>query len=329
MKAVRVDGPGSAPAEAEVPEPQAGPGYRIVELVGAGVHVVVRSIAAGRHYSSDNMWPLVPGVDAVARTDDGSLVYTGGAADPGGTMAQRFAVPIRFAIPLPEQGDPLAVAAGVNPAMSSWFPLGERAEELAASGLGTVVVLGATGAAGSIAVENATLLGARKIIAAGRNGSRLDALTVPDGTELATVRLTGQPDTDAGVLADALADTQPSTVLDYLWGPVAESMFDALSRQQVGDGITETRYVEIGSMSGPAATVPAALLRSRRITLAGSGLGSVSPETRLRLLPDLVARLADGRITVPYTDFPIARAGQAWSAAESNASSRVVIVPDR
>ncbi|WP_066903223.1 zinc-binding alcohol dehydrogenase family protein [Millisia brevis] len=328
MKAVQVEGRDIPPVESEIPEPRTGPGYRIVELVGAGVHVVVRSIASGRHYTADGVWPLVPGVDAVARTADGSLIYTGRAGDPGGTMAQRFAAPERFAIPVPTGGDPLAVAAGVNPAMSSWIPLGERVENLGDVGLGTVVVLGATGTAGRIAVGNAALLGADTVVAVGRNGARLDALAVPEGTRLRIVRLTEEPDTDAAALADAIGDVQPTTVLDYVWGPTAEAMFEALGRRPVGDGVTETRYIEIGSMGGPSAVLPAALLRSRRISVVGSGIGSASPAALLRLLPDLVERIADGSIAVSYAAFPMARVEQAWAAAQSDPERRVVIVPD-
>lgn len=329
MKAVLVEAPQTAPVAADIDEPRVEPGQRIVELVGAGVHVVVRSRAAGSHYSSSGSWPVVPGVDAVARTADGEVVYTGGAGDPGGTMAQRFAVPERFAIPLPADGDALAVAAGVNPAMSSWIPLGERAESLAATDLGTVVVLGATGTAGHIAIGNAALLGARTIVAAGRNRARLDALTAPAGTHLTTVQLTEHVDTDAAALAEAIGETAPSTVLDYIWGPAAEAMFAALVRLPIGDGLAETRYIEIGSMGGPTAAVPAAALRSRRITVTGSGLGSISPAAFLRLLPDLVARLAVGRIPVAYNSFPISQVEQAWSVAQSDPARRVVIVPDR
>lgn len=327
MQAVHIDAAGAAPAEVTIPEPRPEPGYRVVDLVGAGVHVVVRARASGRHYSSSNRWPIVPGVDAVARTADGSLVYTGGAVDPGGTMAQRFAVPDRFAIPLPDGGDPLAVAAGVNPAMSSWIPLGERAAELTESGLGTVVILGATGAAGRLAIANAALLGAEAIIAVGRNAERLEELSAPAPTRLRTVRLTGT-DNDAGALADAIGGSVPSTILDYVWGSTAEAMFEALTRQPIGDGVTETRYVEIGSMGGSSAALPAALLRSRRIAVAGSGLGSLSPSAMLRLMPELVTRLADGRLTVPYRAYPMADVALAWKAAATDSAQRVVIVPD-
>lgn len=95
-------------------------------LVGAGMHQVVRSIASGRHYGSSDAYPLIPGVDAVARGEDGALVYTGWPRAPWGTMAELLATPLGVPLPSAFQtgaADPLAVAAGMNPAMSGWMPL--------------------------------------------------------------------------------------------------------------------------------------------------------------------------------------------------------------
>ncbi len=282
--------------------------------MGAGLHHVVRGLASGRHYGSNGAYPLVPGVDAVARTEDGRLVYTGLARPPWGTMAERLVTP--FEMELPAGADPLAVAAGMNPAMSGWMPLIARRKEVGA--LGTVLVLGATGMSGSLAVRGARALGANGVIAAGRDPEALERLR---GLGAVTVPLAhGEP----AALGAALAEAPPALVLDFVWGPVAEAAFAALGRVGV-DESADIDYVQIGSLAGTEAALPAALLRSRRIRVTGSGTGSVSKAQMIAELPDVLARFADGTFDAPYTTYPLSRIGEAWA---HRGRTRAVVVPD-
>src|SRR5215475_5750406 len=150
MKAAVKHTPEDAPSYGDFPEPTAGEGREIVELAAAGIHPIVRSLAEGGHYGSTGTWPLVPGVDAVARTAGGTLIYTGFVRPPHGTLAERAAVPASMQLSLPPATAPERVAAGMNPGMSSWLPLRQRQDETGA--LGTVLILGATGMAGLLAV---------------------------------------------------------------------------------------------------------------------------------------------------------------------------------
>ncbi|PGH47173.1 hypothetical protein CRI70_29910 [Streptomyces sp. Ru87] len=125
-------------------------------------------------------------------------------------------------------------------------------------------------------------------------------------------------------LADAVSETSPGLVLDYLWGPVAEATFAALGRSGE-DTEANTSYVQIGSLAGVEASLPADLLRSRRIRITGSGAGSVSAEEMLAEAPEVMARFADGSLHLPYTAFPLSRVGEAWA---HTGRSRVVVVPD-
>lgn len=301
MRAVVIESPQAAPVCGEFAEPEPTPDERVFSLVGAGVHQIVRSLAAGRHYGSTGGYPLVPGVDAVARDDAGRLVYTGLIRSPWGTMAERMAA--RFGIPVPDGADPLAVAAGMNPGMSSWLPLRARAGE---TDLGTVLVLGATGMSGRIAVALALELGADRVVAVGRNAELLAEL---DDPRVATVAL---GDGAERRLAAAL-EPSPSIVLDYLWGPVAELTFAALARTGLGQDDADITYTQIGGMAGAGAELPASLLRSRRIRVVGSGAGSVSTRVMLGELPGLLALIADGRVGVPYRPFALTDCASAWA----------------
>lgn len=326
MKAAVVYEAGATPVYAEFADPEVTEGRAEVTLVGAGIHQVVRSRVAGRHYSVEGVWPAVPGVDAVARTSDGRLVYTGFVDVPWGTMAERMAVPAQFGMELPAGADPLAVAAGMNPGAASWLPLSKRADEIRGTGLGTVLVLGATGMSGGIAAENAYALGATAVVAVGRNERKLASLVerVGPDRDLRTVVLTGEREADTAALVASLAGRPPSIVVDFLWGSVAEAAFHALGHPDLDVSDYDVSYVQIGTMSGPDAQLPGALLRSRNLTLSGSGLGGTPVAEILRRLPAFMEQIAAGTVHVPYTAYPLSQVEDAWSAA---GDTRAVVVP--
>jgi NADPH:quinone reductase-like Zn-dependent oxidoreductase len=321
MKAAIMPGPGTIPGYGDFEEPQAGQDREVVELVAAGIHPVVRSLAEGRHYGSTGAWPLIPGVDAVARTADGTLVYTGYVQAPYGTLAERMAVPAGLRLPLPAGADPAQIAGGLNPGLASWLPLQSRLADVPS--VGTVVVLGATGMAGMLAVQNARLLGAGHVVGAGRSPAGLDRAAAAGA---ATAALAGDREADAAALTAALGGTAPSLVLDFVWGAPAEAMFAALGRHGLDEDSASTAYVQIGSLAGPEAAVPSSLLRSRRIQISGSGAGSASIAAIRAQLPVYMQLIADGRVQVPTRTFPLSRVSDGWTAARDS-GSRVVIVP--
>ncbi|WP_040790851.1 zinc-binding alcohol dehydrogenase family protein [Nocardia paucivorans] len=318
MRAAVVETPHTTPICADFPDPEPQPGRAPLRLVGAGLHHVVRGMATGRHYGSDGAYPLVPGIDAVALTGDGRLVYTGFARSPWGTMAERLVTP--FDVEVPAGADPLAVAAGVNPALSGWMPLVTRYRET--GDLGTVWVLGATGVSGGLAVRAALSFGAKRVVAVGRDRSALERLSGPG---VVTVPIAPDAsDTWADTLGAVVTAVQPTIVLDYVWGPVAEAAFTALGKTRPDDDAM-VDYVQIGSLAGAEAVLPAELLRSRRIRISGSGKGSVSPERMIAELPHILARFADGTFDAPYTEYPLDRVDEAWA---HRGRTRAVIVPE-
>jgi NADPH:quinone reductase-like Zn-dependent oxidoreductase len=316
MRAVVINGREAEPICTEFAEPQPQPDEQLFSLVGAGLHQIVRALATGAHYSSEGAFPLVPGVDAVARDADGRLVYTGWIRPPWGTMAERMAA--RLGIDVPADADPLAVAAGMNPAMSAWLPLSRRVAEV--DRLGTVMVIGATGMAGRAAIQAAFAVGADRVVGVGRNPEQLAEV---EALGAVPVRL-GGPD-PARAIADALAGEAPSLVLDYVWGAAAEAAFTALTLPEFkAEATGETVYNQVGALGGPTAALPAELLRSRPIRVIGSGLGSVSTQRIVAELPKMIALIADGTITVPYTAYPFERVADAWA---HRGPSRAVLVP--
>ncbi len=321
MKAAIVRSPDDAPKYGEFSESQVSDGYEIVELVAAGLHPIVRSLAAGQHYGSTQSWPLVPGVDAVARTLAGDLIYTGFVHPPHGTFAERMAVPKAMRIALPAGADPVKVAGGLNPAIASWMALKTRVRETGS--LGTVLVLGVTGMAGYLAVQHARLLGANRVVGVGRNPARL-ARAAALGA--ATVALSGDREADAAAVVDALGGTTPSIVLDYLWASAAETAFASLARGGLKEDTADVAYIQIGAAAGPEAAVPAALLRGRRIRISGSGAGSAQIADIMAEVPIYMQLIADRSVDVPTKTVPLASISEAWTASADD-TYRIVVVP--
>jgi NADPH:quinone reductase-like Zn-dependent oxidoreductase len=321
VKAAVLRGPGGVPEYADFGEPPVPSGRELVELAAAGIHPVVRSLAAGRHYGSAGTYPLIPGVDAVARVRGGGLVYTGYVQPPYGTLAERMAVPAAMKLPLAEGAEPERVAGGLDPGLASWLPLRNRLSETGA--LGTVLILGATGMAGLLAVQNARILGAERVIAAGRDEARLARAAAYGAT---TVPLAAARDATAAALAGVLDGTAPGLVLDFVWGAPAEAAFAALARRGLSEDDADISYVQIGALAGAEAAVPSALLRSRRIRISGSGAGSASVDKIMAELPGYMQLIADGRVEVPVRVFPLSAVSDAW-VASADGGERVVVIP--
>jgi NADPH:quinone reductase-like Zn-dependent oxidoreductase len=199
--------------------------------------------------------------------------------------------------------------------MSSWVALRQRVSFQAGQ---DVLVLGATGNAGQLAVQVARHLGADQIIAAGRDTGRLAALPALGAT--ATVPL-GASDT-ADRLAKAAADVD--VVLDYLWGPPTTDAMVAIITNRSDRG-KPLSWIEIGSVAGPTAEIPSAALRAARLQLVGSGQGSVSTREYLAELDVLAREIAAGTIDADARAVPLARVEEAWAATD--AKQRIVLVP--
>ena len=303
--------------QAEVPQPRT-PQEFLVEVLAAGLHPRVRTGAAGAHYASSGALPMIPGIDAVGRRPDGRRVYFVADDDVAGTMADQALASTRRSVELPEDADVAKVAAAMNPAMSSWVALRRRVPIAPGQ---AVLVLGATGNAGAMAVQVARRLGAGRVVGAGRDPGRLDALTSAGADEV--VQLAGDDDASAKALAAAAAETD--IVLDYLWGQPAQEAIVALLTAR-SDRSRELNWIQIGAVAGPAIELPSVALRSANFRLQGSGQGSVSEQAYLAELPLLAAEITAGTIAVTATPVPLADVEQIWPRREVP-GQRTVLVP--
>jgi NADPH:quinone reductase-like Zn-dependent oxidoreductase len=305
MRAAVVHAWGEAPKYEEFRDPEPAEGEALLTVRAAGLHPIVKGLAAGTHYAAEGVLPAVPGVDGVGVLPDGRHVYFGMVRKPWGPMAERAAA--AKWIPVPEGLSDATAAAIANPGMSGWVSLKERAGLQAGE---TVLILGATGVAGQLAVQTARLLGARRVIGVGRNvdalkGANVDAVVaLGEGEDAVREALTREA--QAGI----------DVVIDYLWGRPTELLLEALAKGFKAAATHRTRLVEVGASAGPNITLPAATLRSVDLTVCGSGFGAARLDVILAAIPMLFQAAAEGKLTIDVEAVPLAEVESAWNRVE-------------
>jgi NADPH:quinone reductase-like Zn-dependent oxidoreductase len=297
---------------------KSGGDQEVVDVLAVGLHPRVRTGASGGHYTSTGRLPMIPGVDGVGRLDDGSRVYFVADDDLPGPMAEKAVIDMRRTVRLAEDSNAEMIAAAMNPAMSSWVALRCRVPIEAGQ---DVLILGATGNAGTMAVQVAKLLGAGRVVGAGRDATRLKALSRVGAGE--TVQLSEDHDTTAAALAEAAADVD--IVIDYLWGePAARAMMALLTAR--ADRSRAMNWIQIGAMAGPTMELPSVALRSANLRIQGNGQGAVSAEVYLGELPALIEAIGAGQLQIATRAVPLRDVEAAWSVPDGP-GERTVIIP--
>lgn len=320
MKAAVLHAVGAAPRCEQFAEPTAGADEAVVDVRAAALKPLDRQMAAGSHYASPREFPAVCGSDGVGHLDDGTRVFVGGPRRPYGTMAERTVVPRAFCFPIPDGLDDVTAAAVANPGVSAWLSLAHRAKLAPGE---AVLILGATGVTGKLAVQVAKLLGAGRVVAAGRNPQALAALR--DRRAEATIQI-NQP--DAGLreaFAREAGDAGFNVVIDYLWGHPTEVLLSAITRSEFAPSAGETRLLQVGESAGPTISLPAAVLRSTALTILGTA--GIPPRDALAgAFQQVMTRAAAGEIRVDTEQVALADIEQAWSRPDTG-GRRLVIVP--
>ena len=318
MRAAVVTDFAEPPSCQEFPDPEAREEHEaVVDVVAAALSPRVRSQAAGSHYTSTDQLPLVPGIDGVGRTADGRLRYFVLPDTSLGSLAERTVIDLRRSIELPPGVDAVSLAAAMNPAMSSWVALRRRIELRAGQ---RVMVLGATGNAGRLAVQIARHVGASYVVAVGRDRDRLADLAAHHAD--ATVSLTGSAEGVAEQLAEAGRDVD--VVLDYLWGQPTADALHAIVPARADDTQTLS-WIQIGSAAGPQSPIPSAALRATRLQILGSGQGSVSTRDIVAELSALADHIHRGNLFIDARPVPLADIESIWMTPMSG--PRLVVTP--
>jgi len=303
---------GTTPELGEFDEPAAGGGQVVLETLAAGLNPVDIATASGAFYGGSPELPCVVGREGIGRTGDGARVYFGATVAPFGSFAERVPVDPGSVFAVPDDvADEQAVAFGIA-GLAAWLSLEHRARV----GEGeTVLVLGASGAVGQIAVQAARLLGAAHVVAAARSAEGLERARALGAH--ATVSL-DEPDDLAQAFRDA-AIGGVDVVIDPLWGEPGVAALEA-----AGSG---ARVVQLGQSAGAEATVRSAAVRGTPLSIIGHTNFAVPIEVRRAAYTRMVEHAAAGELTADVETVPLDRAAEAWERQKEGPKTKLVIVP--
>ncbi|MEO7719563.1 MAG: zinc-binding dehydrogenase [Capsulimonas sp.] len=316
MKAAIVTEVGKTPICSDFKNPIAASGEHHIDVAAAALSHLVRGRASGSHYSSSGELPFVVGVDGVGRLESGERVYFVLPNAPFGSMAEVATAPFAQCLHLPEELDDVTAAAIAIPGMSSWAAYKERAKLQAGE---TVLVNGATGASGRLAVQIAKYLGAKKVIATGRNPEALQSLTAL-GADVVIPLTLGADALEAAFQEQFAAGVD--VVADYLWGKSAELLL--MAGAKAGPEAIPIRFVQIGSISGENIALPGAALRSSAIVLMGSGLKSIPIQRILSAIDGVLQAAVPGKFEIATQAIPLSEVEQSWGI--DNGKKRIVFL---
>jgi NADPH:quinone reductase-like Zn-dependent oxidoreductase len=309
---------GKPPRCEQFPEPIAGDAEVIVHVHAASLKPIDKQLASGSHYASPRELPVVCGLDGVGHLSDGQRVFFGGTRAPYGAMAQRTVVRPAFSFPVPEGVDDETAAALPNPGVSAWLTLAFRAKVVPGE---SVLILGATGVTGKLAVKIAKLLGAGRVVAAGRNQHALSTLRQLGAD--AIIRL----DAPAKELSEAFVheagDSGFQVVIDYVWGHPAETFLAAITKKEFAVITSEIRFIQVGESAGPTISLPAAVLRSTSLTILGTA-GIPPRNVLVDALQQVMTHAASGELRIETERVPLADIENAWQRDQQG--RRLVVI---
>jgi len=316
MRAAVVREVGASPEPGELPDPKPSEGEALVEVHAAALNPIDLAIASGRFYAGLPKVPYAPGREGAGVVRQASSVAPGTRVrferDYGyganGTVAELAVVDEAALVTLPDEAeDAIAAALGVA-GLAAWLAL--RKANVPSGG--TVLVLGATGAVGQVAVQGAKLLGAGKVVAAARDG---EALERTRGLGADEVVLLG--DSDLAAAFGNAAGGEIDAVIDPLWGEPAVAALTAL---RIGG-----RLVHLGTSAALEATIPSAPLRGKNVAIVGHSNLTTPHEEKARAFRELLDHVIAGRLRVDVDVFPLERIADAWREQAVSPHRKIVI----
>jgi len=309
MRAVVVSELGRPPRPDTAADPTRGDADVLVEIEAAPLNPIDLAVVAGRNPAGHPALPFVPGCEGVGTTDGRRVwVYREGIGiSRDGCMAERVAVPREAVTPVPDGADPAVAAAMGIAGMAGWASLAWRVPVRQDD---VVLVLGATGTVGNVAVQAARILGAARVVAAGRYREALDRLDAD-----ATVPLEGdlvEPFREA-------CDGGPTLIFDPLWGEPAAAAAEAAK--------PAARIVQLGQSAGATAPITSAAVRFKGLEIYGFSVFNLPRDVLEREYALLVGHAMTGDIQVEIERLPLERVADAWEQQTTSPHRKLVLVP--
>jgi len=312
MRAALIREIGALPELGEVD----GPSGNTIEVLAAPINPIDLAVSRGILASGHPALPYVPGCESVGRSGDGRLVWVfGGGLGTlrNGGMAERVAIDASHAVEVPEGADP-AVAAGLGIAgLAGWLPFAWRAP---LRGGENVLVLGATGSVGLVAVQAARLLGAGRVVAAGRSEAGLEralSLGADDVVHL------GETNDLVAAFKDAFGGDGPSYVFDPLWGAPAAAAVQA--------AVPWATIVNLGQSAGATSELASAAVRFKTLSILGHTNFAVPADELAEHYRRLVGHAVTGEIRLDVERVPLDDVAAAWERQAAGAGTKLVLVP--
>lgn len=303
MKAAVVEALGLAPVYGDFPEPVPGEHETVVTVRAAPLSPIARALVAGRHYASGTSGAFVPGVDGVGTDPSGRRVYFLFPRAPFGAMAEKTLALDAMLVAVPEQLSDEDAAAIATAGLASWVALSRRTPLQKGA---RVLVNGATGAAGGMAIQVARYFGASAVVAVGRSRPKLERLD-------ADVSIALDADADAASRLREQFDRGIDVVLDFVWGePALRVLRAATAGRGSRAGEPRLRFVQLGTAAGDELPVRGDMLRSSGLELLGSGIGSVPVRELVAGARELLAVAPAAGFRAPFESLPLGAVGAAW-----------------
>ncbi|MCM2388621.1 quinone oxidoreductase family protein [Streptomyces albipurpureus] len=313
MKAAVITELGKAPHYGDFDDPQPAEDEAVVTITAAGVNHFTVLMSSGKFYATPPKVPFVPGSDGIGLLENGSRVFFDVTVPPFGAWGERALVPRDALLAVDPAADDISAAAVGNSGLAAWTALSWRAKLVPGE---TVLVLGAAGALGRIAVQAARAQGAGRVVAADLGGERLTALT-GIGAD-AVVAIDGDDGDPAQRLREA-TDGGADVIIDPLWGAPALAALQAAAQG--------CRHIQLGHMADPEMTLPAAVLRSRGVDLRGYALFQCPLPVRQDAYLTLTRLIGEQTIAVDAEAVPLRDVGAAWERQVHGAGRKLVLVP--
>jgi len=321
MKAAVLHRFGKSPRYEDFPDPTPRDGEVVIRMKAVALENFDRALARGVHYSNRQLLPKLPailGTDGIGALEDGTLIGVGGLRAPYGAMAELVATP--YQVPIPEGIDAAVAASVPSSTLTALFPLKWGAKLQPDE---TVLINGVTGFAGKLAVQVAKLIGAKRIVATGRNDASLRALSNLAADAVINLQ---QSDTK---LVEALkreaGETGYGVILDFLWGRPTEALVASLVPEELSFAQHNTRLVQIGEVAGPRVSLPANALRTSGLQIIGAG-GGLTIEAVTEGASQVWEWIKTGKLHADIERVPLKDIERAWKQTDIH-GKRAVIMP--
>ncbi len=320
MKAAVLHSFGAIPRYEDFEDPIAGINETLIHVKAAVLENFDKLVASGKHYASNKMFPRFPAIaghSGIGITNDGRLVGFGNMKPPYGGFAEKTVA--SMTIPVPEGTDPVVAAALPAAALTSLLPLKYTVRLQEGE---TVLVMGATGVSGKLAIQIAKMLGAGKVVAAGRNKEILASL--PDLGADRTIDL-GQTDEELIKLyRHEGCEKGIDVVIDFIWGHPAEVLLKSFVPEELGFPKSRIRYLHIGEKAGPAVSLTGEMIRTSGLEIYGAS--NMSPEAIGEGVNRVWGWIKENKLQIDIEKMPLSDIEKAWQRTDL-AGKRIVIIP--